>query len=196
MRKKVIMNKWDKYWRLTILKELQKDKYWRRFLCECECWNIKEFSINPIRGWKIKSCWCIVVENNINRQKTHWLNWKRIHRIFFNIKERCNNIKSINYKNYWGRWIKCEWDTFEKFHNDMIEWYNDLLQIDRIDVNWNYNKQNCRWVDLKTQARNKRNNVYYKWKTISQLREEKNISKWVFDNLRYKKKLSLEEIFW
>ena len=126
----------------------------------------------------------------------HWMEWTRIYKIWAWMKTRCTNSNIINWNNYGWRWIKCEWDTFENFYTDMIEWYNDLLQIDRIDVNWNYNKQNCRWVDLKTQARNKRNNVYYKWKTISQLREEKNISKWVFDNLRYKKKLSLEEIFW
>lgn len=39
--------------------------------------------------------------------------------------------------------------------------YDDTLTIDRIDVNGNYSPDNCRWVDMKQQSRNKRNNINY-----------------------------------
>ena len=197
MNSKIDVKKWDIYWMLTIIREvdLYKNKY-RTFECKCDCWNVRYVLMNNMRRWLTLSCWCIRSNNNIQRQKTHWKNWTRIHRIFFNIRDRCNNPKNNRFYCYGWRWIKCQWNSFEEFYSDMIHWYNDDLQIDRIDVNWNYYKENCRWVDIKTQARNKRNNVYYKWKTLAECREDRKMSKWVFDNLRYKRKLSLEEIFW
>jgi hypothetical protein len=55
----------------------------------------------------------------------------------------------------------------------MWETYKEWLTIDRIDVNWNYNKQNCRWITNKEQQRNKTNNhnITYKWET-------KTLSEW------------------
>jgi hypothetical protein len=38
----------------------------------------------------------------------------------------------------------------------------DGTSLDRIDVNGNYCKKNCRWADLKTQAENKRNTISIK----------------------------------
>ena len=37
--------------------------------------------------------------------------------------------------------------------------YNDNLSIDRIDNSKGYFPENCRWVDIHTQVRNKRNNI-------------------------------------
>ena len=64
-----------------------------------------------------------------------------------------------------------EWlNDFNSFYDWAISnGYNDTLTIDRIDVNGNYEPSNCRWVDMKTQGNNRRNNRYvtYKDKTMS-----------------------------
>lgn len=38
--------------------------------------------------------------------------------------------------------------------------YSDNLTIDRIDVNGNYEASNCRWIPMKEQHSNKRNNHF------------------------------------
>lgn len=89
----------------------------------------------------------------------------RINNIYHNMKNRCNNPKNYRYKNYGARNIKVcdEWqNSFLSFYNWAINnGYNEKLTLDRIDVNGNYEPNNCRWVSLKQQFYNRTNNVYY-----------------------------------
>ncbi len=89
-------------------------------------------------------------------------------RCWFNMKQRCENNKHNSYFYYGGRGIKvCEkWKKFEGFLEDMGE-KPDGLSLDRIDVNGNYCKENCRWATLKEQARNKRSNVCFKGECVT-----------------------------
>jgi hypothetical protein len=175
------VKEWDKYWRLILLVGWNiycKDK----IKCLCECWIIKYIKLWHIRSWDIISCGCYSSEKAKERIKSirpwlkHWLSRSRIYKIFWLIKERCNNTNSTSYHHYWWRWIKCEWGSFEYFYKDMSEWYSDTLEIDRVDNNWNYCKSNCRWATRKEQMRNRRTNHLYKWKCITQWCEELDIN--------------------
>ena len=80
------------------------------------------------------------------------------------MKERCDNPKVRNFKNYGGRGISVceEWKSFERF----AEWalsngYNDNLTIERIDNSKGYSPKNCRWITSFEQASNKRSNHLY-----------------------------------
>ena len=88
----------------------------------------------------------------------------RLYRIWHDMKTRCCNKNTIYYKNYGGRGIDVcnEWrEDFMAFYNwSIANGYKDNLSIDRIDNNEGYSPDNCRWVDRKTQQRNKRNNRY------------------------------------
>lgn len=159
--RKIDVMQWDKYWLLTIISE----EYWRKlrtFKCKCDCWNICIVKLMSLRWWNTKSCWCY--RNDItNQPKTHWMTSTKIYFVYNWIKARCNNIKNKSYPRYWWRWIRCEWTSFEEFYYDMSESYKEWLQLDRIDVNWNYCKENCRWATTKEQSMNKRNTLMYKW---------------------------------
>lgn len=86
------------------------------------------------------------------------------------MKARCYNKKHKHYNNYGGRGIiVCEeWkNNFIKFKDDMYDSYKEHCEvygeyntsIDRIDVDYNYNKENCKWATNKEQQNNLRNNV-------------------------------------
>ena len=89
------------------------------------------------------------------------------------IKQRCYYTKNIGYKDYGGRGITIcdEWiNDFQAFYDwSILNGYKKGLQIDRIDVNGNYEPSNCRWVDKFTNANNKRSNINFTYdgKTMS-----------------------------
>lgn len=173
-----------KFWKLIctwkhFTKEItwwKQTRYRRYEECVCECWNVWYHTRECLLSWNIKSCWCAIKDaakmiwkNN----KTHWLNGTAFYRKYRAILARCNNKNIKAYKDYWLRWIKCEWKTFEEFKQDMYESYLEFSKkhtsrnttIDRIDVNWNYCKENCRWATMKEQWRNRRTNekLEYNW---------------------------------
>jgi len=64
------------------------------------------------------------------------------------MKQRCNNMNNSNYKNYGGRGISYpqKWELFYGFSEDMLNTWKPGLEIDRIDKDGNYSKENCQWL--------------------------------------------------
>lgn len=85
------------------------------------------------------------------------------YRIWRHMRTRCENQNCPAYKWYGGRGIKvCErWLDFKNFFDDMGARPSKKHTIDRIDVNGDYAPSNCRWATMKTQQRNRSNNVIY-----------------------------------
>jgi len=79
------------------------------------------------------------------------------YRTWVRLRERCTNPKNNRFAQYGGRGIAfCErWQSFENFLVDMGERREDM-SIDRIDVNGNYEKSNCRWATKSLQNSNRR----------------------------------------
>jgi hypothetical protein len=82
------------------------------------------------------------------------------------MKARCINPKVKDYSYYGGRGITvCDaWMVSDNF----FQWarasgYADGLTIERRDNDLGYCPENCYWVSMATQARNKRNTIYVVW---------------------------------
>lgn len=92
--------------------------------------------------------------------RTHGLRNHKLYRIWSGIIQRCDKTYCINYRDYGGRgiFVCSEWYDFKTFYDWAVSngWILGL-QIDRINVNGNYEPNNCRWVTAKDNARNKRN---------------------------------------
>lgn len=151
----------QKFGRLKVIKRILPNDKWNdtRWLCECECGNKKIITKHSLNKGT-KSCGCIRIE----KISTHGLYHTRIHKEWEGIKARCKNSNDTAYQYYGGRGIKiCDaWDNdFMNFYNwSMSNGYEDELTIDRINSDGNYEPNNCRWVNMTIQQRNRRDSVY------------------------------------
>lgn len=178
--------KGKKFGRLTTIEECGKDDRKQiLWLCECECGNKIKTTAYRLNKGKTRSCGCLMSDINKKQakilgenNKTHGLSNSRIYKTYRGIKDRCLNHNDMHYSDYGGRgvYICEEWlgdNGFVEFYSwAMCNGYDDSLTIDRIDVNGNYDPSNCRWVNLKTQANNKRRNRFIEYngeiKTLAQ----------------------------
>lgn len=128
------------------------------YVCKCECGNTKVTDKYSLIHGETKSCGCLVTKHNDSNTTLYYI-WK-------NIKFRCNNKNHKEYKNYGGRGIKIcdEWNDYSLFKVWAIKSnYKRGLTIDRIDANKGYYPENCRWIKLKEQSRNKTSNLYFSY---------------------------------
>lgn len=180
-----------RFGRLVVVERVENSNQGRtKWLCKCDCGNLKKIIGYDLMNGKTKSCGCIRKEKARKRglaNKKHNKTNTRLHKIWCGMKSRCYYIKNIAYKNYGGRDIKVceEWLDKEKGFKNFYDWamangYKENLTIDRIDSNKNYAPNNCRWITMKEQENNRRNNKIIKYKeqnyTLSQLAEKLNIS--------------------
>lgn len=162
----------------------QKKTQWH---CKCDCGNeIITVGYNLTRG-VCTSCGCVRIERLVQMNKTHGKSNHILFSKWEHMKDRCYNPKDKRYKNYGGRGIKIcdEWlNSFESFYEWSLEnGYQDGLSIDRIDVNGNYEPNNCRWTTWDVQCNNRTNNVYIEYNG-----EIKTLKQWCdILNIDYKK---------
>lgn len=157
-----------KFNRLLVLKKAFRKNQKVMWECKCDCGNITYVNTFYLTGNKVRSCGCLHKEQLIERNTTHNQRHTKLYETWKKMKDRCANPNATQYNNYGGRGITVcdEWkNDFQPFYNwAMDNGYQEGLTIDRIDNDGNYCPQNCRWISLKEQQRNKSSNrvIFYK----------------------------------
>ena len=181
-RKKIKNLTGQKFGRLFVLRYVGSGKQHQSlFECICDCGNIIVVKGGNLVSGNSKSCGCLKKEilsaNNRMVNTTHRMTRTRLYIIWTDMKQRCNNKNDPFYYLYGGQGIKVceEWkENFVLFYDWAVNnGYADNLTIDRIDNKKGYNPENCRWVTIKENMRNRRKCVYL---TING--ERKNVSAW------------------
>lgn len=173
----------QRFGKLSVIKEVGREKSgsvsWQ---CKCDCGKLTTTSSTYLRKGHTKSCGCLHEGKLADGNKKHGMHGTKIYYSWYGMKRRCVDKNNKAYYRYGGRGIEvCEkWHTFEGFYEDMSATHKDGLQLDRIDVNKGYYKENCRWSNSIEQANNKENNrvLTYEDKpyTMSELSKKFNIN--------------------
>ena len=129
------------------------------WLSRCACGTTRVVSGWLLSKGETKSCGCAKARFTSEANRTHGESKTPTYRSWASMIQRCLNASNKNYNRYGGRGITvCDrWLSFENFIADMGPRPTAKHTLDRVNNNGGYNKENCQWLELKFQARNREN---------------------------------------
>lgn len=162
----------QKFGCLTVIEQRgfgEKNKHgcrYAKWLCKCECGNYCERTTSVLkRSRNNHSCGCLAekhLRDMAMSNVTHGMTGSRLYGCYKGMMSRCYRPKDVHYNAYGKRGITvCE--EWKNKPSAFFEWalangYSDELTIERINVNGNYEPQNCTWIPMSEQYKNKQSN--------------------------------------
>lgn len=139
-----------------------KGRWVSRWKCECVCGNIVDVVPSKLRSGHTSSCGCFKLDKATFHGHNKPGERTATYRSYDNMRSRCYNEKATGYCEYGGRgievcnrWMEKSPRGFLNFLEDMGDKPENSL-LDRINVNGNYCKENCRWATGSEQMYNQR----------------------------------------
>lgn len=153
--------------------------------CVCECGKQKVVKGGSLKSGKSVSCGCysaevtsaMLVKRHRDNQQEIVRTKERLHNTWTSMIQRCTNKNHKYYHYYGGRGITvC--DEWKKDYLEFRKWaiangWKEGLTLDRINNDFPYCPENCRFATKKEQANNRRNNRYVEIKG-----ERRTIAEW------------------
>ena len=156
---------------LTVMHKATSQKGRTMWHCKCDCGNELNVSYANLKKGQY-SCGCAKNKRIGERLTKHGMTDTRLFGVWTTMRERCYKPYHKSYKAYGGRGIRIceEWkNDFKCFYDWAIaNGYDENAEfmkctLDRIDSNGNYEPSNCRFVTMKEQCNNRRNNHYLEY---------------------------------
>lgn len=156
-----------KFGRLIILEYIGKINGHSYYKCQCNCGTIKKVRLDHLIHGRIRSCGCLqreIITEGRKKAIKHGKSRTRLYGVLRDMKTRCYNKNASDYKRYGGRGIKIcdEWlNNYLSFEKWALEnGYDEnapkgKCTIDRIDNDKGYSPENCRFITIAEQNRNK-----------------------------------------
>ena len=150
----------SKFGRLTVIERAANGSKGSRWRCVCDCGGERIVAASNLRTGSVKSCGCWRRERS-RKNRTHGESGSgttiksKEYRAWNGARNRCNNPRDRNFKNYGGRGVKFLYASFEAFLADLGR-STPGTTLDRIDNDGNYEPGNCRWATIEEQNANKR----------------------------------------
>jgi hypothetical protein len=126
------------------------------YLCRCQCGMQKLVPGSSLRNSQSNGCLSCRSQNTKHGLLKNGV--PQSYRAWHGMIQRCTNNKSKKWHLYGKRGISvCErWLEYPNFLADMGEPPSKGMQLDRINVDGNYEPSNCRWVTPKENSANRR----------------------------------------
>lgn len=158
----------EKFYRLTVIEEVEPIGSRRRVRCRCDCGKHHVVDIAQIKHGNVRSCGCASHDAArrvcIERNTTHGQTGTRFYIIWKQMRRRGLNPTEVNKRWYGenGVGLHAPWKEFEAFQGDMHVGYLEHSRahgegnttLDRLDNSKGYFPDNVRWATFKQQSRN------------------------------------------